>query len=200
MNGTHEIPGIDEDIKFIWGVTWSNDGTKIACNTNRGLCIVTLTGNVIELSPTDESRSDWSYDSKELYYDKYIENDYSQIFKYDLIENKEFQITDIDKYNRSPRCNQTTNEIVFISGGALVITSPDGLNSKVILRKNHLDSPCWSPNGDKVVFVTENSDLAIIDKTGDNYKIINELPGACHDPQWSSDGKYILYGRAINEL
>jgi hypothetical protein len=56
---------------------------------------------------------------------------------------------------------------------------------------------CWSPDGQQVAFVTEASNLAIVNIDGNNYHIINELPGACMGPVWSSDGKYILYNRAV---
>jgi Tol biopolymer transport system component len=51
--------------------------------------------------------------------------------------------------------------------------------------------------GDKIVFLTGESDLAVIDKTGENFQIINEIPGACMEAKWSRDGKYILYCRAL---
>jgi Tol biopolymer transport system component len=114
----------------------------------------------------------------------------------------ESQITNIDKYNYYPKCNPGKNIILFTSshadyGGDLVICDQNGLSQKVIIHKNQISSPFWSPDGEKIVFVTDDSNLAIIDKNGGNYKIINEISGACMDPEWSDDGNYILYYRAV---
>lgn len=202
IDGTNKIQISDKNIGF-WHPVWSRDGENIACSSDSGLCIISIKGNLNVYSSSNSADwYDWSNDSKEIYYSKFISNNYAQIFKYDIIENKESQITDIDKYNYSPKCNPNKNEIIFTSshadyGGDLILANPDGLSRNVILHKNKITSPCWSPKGDKIVFVTEVSNIAIIDKNGDNYIIINEIPGACMEPKWSNDGKYILYYRAI---
>jgi len=187
----------------LWYPVWSNDGKNIACNSDSGLCIVALGGNtkVFPVVHSDLSY-EWSYDSKEIFYDKSISNSSSQIFKYNIMQDKESQITNNDKFNYSPKCNPIKNEIVFTSsrgdyGGDLVITDQDGSERRVILHQSLISTPCWSPKGDRIVFITEDSDLAVIDKNGENFKIINEIPGACKEPRWSNDGNYILYCRAL---
>jgi len=187
----------------LWHPVWSRDGEYIMCSSDNGLCIISLDGSIETIS-SDYSADwyDWSNDSKEIYYSKFVLNNYAQIFKYDLIQEKETQITNINKYNYSPKCNPNTNTILFTSshadyGGDLIVCDKDGLNSKTILHKDKITSPFWSPNGNKLVFVTEDSNIATTDQNGEDYRIINEIPGACMQPIWSPDGNYILYYRAI---
>ncbi len=118
------------------------------------------------------------------------------------MQDKESQITNISKFNYEPKCNPVKNEILFTSsradyGSDLVIANQDGSEPGVILHTTRISSPCWSPQGDRIVFITANSDVVVIDRDGKNYKIINEIPGACMQPVWSADGNYILYYRAI---
>jgi Tol biopolymer transport system component len=75
--------------------------------------------------------------------------------------------------------------------------SADATVQKIILHQNTLTTPAWSPDGNRIAFINENSDLAIIDVTGENYRVLNTIPGACLQPVWSPDGKYILYNRAV---
>ena len=202
IDGTNKIQMNDESIWLGFPV-WSRDGENIVCSSENGLCIVSLTGNTkVFISGNSADWYDWSYDSKEIYYSRFVSDNFAQIFKYNLIQDKESQITDIDKYNYTPKANPVKNKIIFTSsladyGGDLVIIDAEGMDQNVILHKNQIITPYWSPDGERIVFVTEGLDLAIIDKDGSNYKKINEIPGACMEPKWSSDGKYIVYYRAV---
>lgn len=201
-DGTNKVKIVDKDINF-WYPVWSHNGEKIACSSDSGLCIVSLNGNYKVIVKTETADwYDWSYDSNEIFYSKFVNNKYAQIFKFNLIQNKEYQLTENYKYNYNAKCNPIANNFLFTSsesdyGGDIIISGSDGKNSQVILHRTHLDNPCWSPTGDKIAFITDNSDLAIIDKTGDNYKIINKISQNCMEPKWSPDGKYILYYRAV---
>lgn len=202
IDGTNKTQICNKNIG-LWHPVWSRDGENIVCSSDSGLCVISLNGSFQVFSSENSADwYDWSNDSKEIYYSKFISNSFAQIFKYNIILDNESQITNIDKYNYEPKCNPSKNIILFTSshadyGGDLVICDQDGLSPKVLKHTNRISSPFWSPNGDKIVFVTEDSNLAIIDKNGDNYRIINEIPGACMEPKWSNDGNYIIYYRAI---
>lgn len=195
-DGTNKTQICTTDIG-LWYPVWSRDGENIACSSGNGLCIVDREGNLKVVSVVPGGSYEWSYDSKEIFYS----NSSAQIFKYNIIQDKVSQITDNDKLNVTPKCNPVNNEIVFVSSSNfvadLVITDQDGSDQRVIIHKNQISAPCWSPNGDKIVFITDDSDVAVIDKNGENFKIINEIPGACKEPIWSNDGNYILYSRAL---
>ncbi len=203
IDGTNENQIYNEDLG-LWHPSWSKDGKHIACSSDDGLCVISLEGD-LQVFSSDADSYDWSNSSEEIYYSKFLSNNYTQIFKYSILEDKEYQITDIDKYNHDPKYNLRTNAILFTSSHAdygvdLITCDEDGLNQNLIIHKDKIESPYWSPNGDKIVFVTEESNLAIIDKNGNNYKIINEISDACWKPQWSNDGNYILYYRAFYDL
>ncbi len=115
---------------------------------------------------------------------------------------RESQITNNNQYYYNPRCNPVDNEIVFTSiyidyGISLVISDQDGTNQQVIVHKDLISHLAGRQTGDKIAFLTEDKDLAVIDRNGENYKIINVLPGACVEPKWSDDGNYILYSRVV---
>lgn len=201
-DGSNKSQIVKRDIG-LWHPVLSKDGERIACSSDSGLCIVSFDGQINVISSSNSADwYDWSSDSKELFYSRFLSDNFAQIYKYNVIENKEYQLTNIEKYNYSPMCNLLNNDIIFTSshadyGSDLVLMNSKGLNLNVILHKDNISSPYWSPMGNTITFITENSNLAIVEKDGDNYRIINEIPGACMNPLWSSDGKFILYYRAI---
>jgi Tol biopolymer transport system component len=181
----------------------SRDGEKIACVSDSGLCIVSFDGQINIISSSYSFFRDWSSDSNELFYSKYTSDGFYQIYKYNIIENMEYQLTSNEKSNEFPRCNLLNDDIVFTSTGLgnrecdLILMDSKGINLDTILHLDYITHPSWSPMGNMITFINENSDLAIVDKNGENYRIINEIPGACINPIWTSDGKFILYYRAI---
>jgi len=202
IDGSNKSQIVNADFA-LWYPVLSKDGKKIACSSDRGLCIVSIDGQIDIISASNSADwYDWSSDSKELFYSRFISDNFAQIYKYNVIENKEYQLTNIKKYNYSPVCNLSTSDIIFSSshadyGGDLVLMNTKELNINTILHKDNISSPFWSPSGNAVTFITENSNLAIVDKDGGNYRVINEIPGACMSPVWSPNGKFILYYRAL---
>jgi Tol biopolymer transport system component len=201
-DGTNNAPLTIANSSF-WKPLWSYNGLYVACNSSAGLSLVSMNGDIKVISSNNSATwCDWSIDSNELFYCKYDAKNYVQLFKYNIANNAETKLTDLTEYSYSPDGSPIDNEIAFISsvrsgGSDLCLIKPDGSGKKTIIHKSSIGSPFWSPTGTQLTFVTEDSNLAIIDKTGENYKLINEVPGACLDPIWSNDGKYILYYRAI---
>ncbi len=198
--GKHQLTHNDYSL---WMPVWSSDGQKIACSSDNGLCIVTSDGTTESIT-TENSATwyDWSPDSKNLVYSKYVSINSAQIFKYNTEQKHEDQLTYIDKYNYDPFWKPKGDEIIFTSshadyGSDLILMSSDGSQQQTVEHKNRISFPCWSPDGTQIAFINEDSNLALIDIDGNNYKIINDIPGACMNPVWSPDGKYILYYRAI---
>ena len=186
----------------LWKPVWSKDGQKIACSSDHGLCIVSPEGKVDNIIPENSATwYDWSSDSKKLVYSKFVYS-YAQVFKYDVSEKTETQLTSTSRFNYEPFWMPGKDEILFGSslngsGSDLMLMNADGSQQKTIVHKNLIHSPYWSPDGKQITFITDNLNVAIIDLTGDNFHIINDIPGACIEPEWSPDGKYILYYRAI---
>jgi Tol biopolymer transport system component len=202
INGSNKTKITTSDINIEYPL-WSNDGQYIACNSINGLCLIALDGTTKIVSTTNSiDWYNWSANSNELYYCKYDANRYSQVFKYNIGSSTETKLTDISKYNYSPKSNYIDNSVLFTSsvssyGSDLITMLPDGTDKKVILHKNYINTPNWSPTGNQIAFITESSNVAIVDKSGLNYKVINEKLNYCMNPLWSNDGKYILYYRAV---
>lgn len=202
-DGTNERL-ITYNIPFkLWKPIWSKDDNLIACCSDSGIVAVSLNGNYeIVSSEKPAEWYDWSFDSKKLAYSKYSDNKYSQIFVFDLVTKNESKITSYPRYCYNAFWRPGRSEIIFTSstadyGSDLILTHADASSNKTILHQKSISTPVWSPDGTKIAFITEDSDLAIIDIDGENYKVLNNIPGACMMPIWSPDGKYILYNRAI---
>jgi Tol biopolymer transport system component len=200
-DGTNKTQNCNTNIG-LWYPVWSKDGKQIACSSDSGLCIVTLDG-ILTVCHVENSVGgwEWSNDSKDIFYSRYISH-YATICRYNLVQARESQITFTNQYYFDPKCNPVKNEILFTQfnpdyGVNLVISDQDGTNQQVIVHKDLILTPCWSPTGDKIAFITEDNNLAVIDRSGENYKIINVTPGACVEPKWSNDGNYILYSRVL---
>lgn len=202
-DGTNERL-ITYNIRFkLWKPIWSKDDNLIACCSDSGIVTVNMNGNY-EIISTEKPAQwyDWSFDSKKLAYSKYSDNKYSQIFVFDLETKNESKITSYPRYCYNAFWRPGKSEIIFTSstadyGSDLILTDADASDKKTILHQKSINTPVWSPDGTKIAFITENSDLAVIDIDGDNYKVLNNIPGACMTPIWSPDGNYILYNRAI---
>ena len=187
----------------LWEPIWSHNGTKIACCSDNGIVVVNLEGNVESITKDKPSTwYDWSFDSKKLSYSKRSDNNFDQIFVYDLDNKIESKITTFSRYSIFSIWRPGFNEILFTSstadyGSDLIVTNIDGSIQKTILHQASISSPIWSPDGNKIAFIDENSDLALIDYDGKNLKVLNTIPGCCLNPIWSLNGNFILYYRAI---
>jgi Tol biopolymer transport system component len=61
----------------------------------------------------------------------------------------------------------------------------------------NVDSPAWSPDGSRLVFVARvaRSDLYVVDADGGNQHALTSGPGNSLSPRWSPDGKSIAFER-----
>ncbi|MEA3327441.1 MAG: protein kinase [Chloroflexota bacterium] len=64
--------------------------------------------------------------------------------------------------------------------------------------ESHKDQPVWSPDGSKIVYVAQGSDVNgldiwIMDANGENQINLTQAPGDEFDPEWSPDGSRIVF-------
>ena len=180
----------------------SPDKKNIVCTSDGGFSIISLDGEIETISAgVIWSDFDWSNDSKKLVYTKKSNNDYPNLYQYNVDTKAEDQLTYLVKYCRQPRFNSNGENILFVSGVAdegsdLILLQSDG-SEKILVHETSISDPCWSPNNDKIAFVNEDNNLVLINANGENYSIVNEIPGACMNPCWSNDSRYIIYYRAL---
>ncbi|WP_375751169.1 hypothetical protein [Vibrio sp. HN007] len=119
--------------------TWSPDGQWIAYfefdrNQKSNVVLISADGaktmRVTDKPKLEGTSIDWSPDSKKIVYDSRRKRVFD-IYKYDLVTGKEYQLTDLSTVDTSPKWSRDGREIVFLSarGGEknqLFIMGEDG--------------------------------------------------------------------------
>jgi Tol biopolymer transport system component len=100
----------------------------------------------------------------------------------------------------------TSNDQVTASlHNSILLMNADGTNSKVLYTspdKNTL-APAWSPDGTKIAFASGTffrnlngpkvADIAVINSDGSGLRVLTDGKSNYGFPNWSSDGKHIVY-------
>lgn len=124
------------------------------------------------------------------------------IFKLNLLNKKLTLIGNITEMSFAPSFNPTgVNEIVFSGtnegySNIYKLNFDEGNIRQLTFDKAIATSPSWSPDGEKIVFVSDKTGvrkLYIMDKNGDNVELISEGRGVYDKPSWSPDGKLISF-------
>lgn len=164
-------------------------------------------GNVQQITNyrTLNVEPNWSPDGRTIYFSKYNRSG----------------ISIVETTLATPRRSRIISSSRGINTGAAV--SPDGSMMAVILSPDHqVDlyclglkrrerrrltrgiaveaSPCWSPDGQKIAFVSDrrgNPRIFISDTYGRNTQLIPSIGNDAVTPAWSKDGK-IAYAARIN--
>jgi len=124
------------------------------------------------------------------------------IFKLNLTNKKLTLIGNIAEMTFAPSFNPTgLNEIVFSGtdngySNIYKINFDEGNIEQLTFDKAIATSPSWSPDGEKIVFVSDKTGvrkLYIMDKNGDNIQLISKGRGVYDKPSWSPDGRLISF-------
>ena len=101
------------------------------------------------------------------------------------------------RYDAFPRFSPDGKQVAFYSNRSgkteIWVTRQDGTElRRVAAGTRAYSSPAWSPNGDRVVYVSDES-LAISDLSGGKPRRIDLGGSTAQHPVWSSDGTTIYY-------
>ena len=147
------------------------------------------------------------YNKNEIFYLEYPKNSKPNLYKKNISTKTVKLIGEKDKMSYAPNFNPNgNNEIVFsaMENGFSNIFKLNFKDNKVIqltYDKAISTVPTWSPNGEKILFVSDKSGsrkLYIMDKDGKNVKLITKNKGSYDKPSWSPDGKLISFVKVNN--
>jgi Tol biopolymer transport system component len=123
----------------------------------------------------------------------------SNVYLLDVSTGKWNLLTDTPEPESSVTWSPAGQELAFLRSEPkgqvweLYTIEPDGGNERCLTRlKGRINSPNWSYDGSRIAFEC-NSDLFVIDRTGENLTRVTESPDREIVPKWAPDGKSILY-------
>ena len=144
-------------------------------------------------------------------------NTWSGIYKMNIDGSNKHLLTPQNKSFGDPKVSPGGNMISITSndwnGSQIFVMNSDGSNLKQItftVSSKYFDTgsprdgncnPVWSPNGDKLAYVSyENGspDIFIINSNGTGNKRLTDTPLRDEDPAWTKDGNYILFSSDRN--
>ncbi len=94
---------------------------------------------------------------------------------------------------------QGDSRIAFISGTGLYVVNADGSRQRSLARDARAVTPAWSPDGQRIAFVTQALDeareISVVNADGGEVENLTRNPGPDDAPAWSPDGRKIAFER-----
>ena len=195
-----------------YNASWSPEGTKIAFISNRetksnskwDIYIINENGSNLKRLTFLESHIthlNWSPDGTKIVF---ISNKFNimDIFTININSKKLNNLTENNYFNKNPVWSPDGTKIAFLTnrdgGSTCYIMDSDGIEQKRLLKKSIScsDPPSWSPDG-RMITCNYNNDIAIININDLSEKNITKIDPEsnlfCGNPQWSPNGKWIVY-------
>lgn len=177
----------------------SPDGKKVIAFSSFGVArttsLITIDGQVDTILRGREfGQYSWSSDSKKI----------THIGPYATSSGREISIYDIETKQKTiiatgfnPTWRPNTDEILYTvyteNESRLNLINSNGSQLRTIIDQYSPFQPSWHPDGSKIVFVNSNGSIAVVNVDGRDYRVLNEKISECKSPQWSSNGRYIVF-------
>ena len=184
------------------------------------LYLVTADGtglSLIDQSFTLFGCADWSPDDTQIVYLKYLELNSSggELVIYNIADKVHTILQADGEYKSCPQFSPDGKQIVYNAstktGCHIFKIDVDGENNHLFI--SNASSPKWSPLGDKIAYLSSGKDgssqIFVTDVCGRNQKQLTTTtsprlwpgwaPDGNGDPQWTPDGKKIVYVSSENE-
>lgn len=142
----------------------------------------------------------WAADGKSFFFLSY-RNGWPEIAKYDIVTGKQktiFAYPGLNACIAVCKKNNLLGVVLSKSGNPeIYLATPEGKLLRRLTRYRGIDSsPSFSPDGEKIVFVSDrygSPQIFIMDKYGFGIKRISYVSNYATSPKWSPDGNYIAY-------
>lgn len=211
--------------QFCGSPAWSPDDNRIAFVKNDNnvggtydIYSIKVDGsNEIRLTNQNDNFSPQYFSDNNSIIFSSSNNTWSGIYKMNIDGSNKHLLTPQNKSFGDPKISPSGNMISITSndwnGSQIFVMNSDGSNLKQItftVSSKYFDTgfprdgncnPVWSPNGDKLAYVSyENGspDIFIINSNGTGNKRLTDTPLRDENPVWTKDGNYILFSSNRN--
>jgi len=153
----------------------------------------------------------WSPDGEKIAFSS-NQNSKFQIYIMDINERKQYNLTNIGEDAIFPIWSPDGKKIIFMGGKMIdnsckysqkysgftlyLINIDDKIPRKLTDNFYSNEEPCWSPDGEKIVYTSfykDNYEIFIMDKNGDNPIRLTNNSIRDYSPIWSPDGKKVAF-------
>ena len=210
MNGDGTNQTRVQDFANLKTGVWSPDGKLVIFHKigdTSAAYLANADGSNEVALPFFSGNFDWSFDSKQIVYQKTIEANNVEIFIYSLATRESRNITNTPSFDADPNFSPDSKQIVFVSSRdhnkEIYLMNVDGSGSPQRLTNHPADDshPVFSPDGTAIAFTSdrknENADVYLLTGPGSFTRLVqltnwrsNETvePGC-----WSPDGTKIAF-------